>query len=143
MRRVFRTSLVLVSLMLVACQGASSDDGATSADALETTSIVRTQTTAAGADVTYGFRDSSFDYGTGPEDWKATSFCWNGSPLGVCGEIERAFGAMQLAYGQGAHDTAELASCAVEGDVVHAAYNLSDDYGGDLDVTRAIGPCAR
>ena len=137
----------VLALGLLACQG-TSEPSASGSDALRTTptQIVKTETRTAGSGtvietVTFGFSDSSFDY-PGNTHWSTTRFCFTGSQTGVCSGMDQAFGAMQMSYGQGAHDSAEMRSCTIAGDVVNASYRLFDDYGTDWDVERTIARCS-
>lgn len=83
---------------------------------------------------TLGFHDSTFD-----SDTKA--FCYVGSAADLCGIVASYAAEMNAQYTSGAHDTMDLGSCTVAGDTATASYHLSDDYGGDQDVTASIAPC--
>jgi hypothetical protein len=85
-----------------------------------------------------GFYDSSFDTPT-------KAFCYTGQARSVCSAIEKHAQAMHEQYAEGAHDDMGLESCTVSdgefGQIVTAKYQLSDDWGGNLDVTRTIERC--
>jgi hypothetical protein len=99
----------------------------------------RTSEGQARADVSLGFRDSSFD---GDEK----SFCFVGRARDVCGLVGDAAAKMQGEYSSGAHDTIHVQSCAVSDSGADAKvdlrYRLTDDYGGDLSVAKTIEKCS-
>jgi len=129
-------------LFSVGCAAASEAETAVATDAVSTarTFVVRAggSKTAAGearADVSLGFRDSSFD-----GDEKA--FCYVGRVADVCGLVHAYAFQMGADYGGGAHDTIAIQSCAANGDEVDVRYRLTDDYGGDVSKAKTIGPCS-
>lgn len=141
-------------LLLAACNTNSSEDADASEGALagasNTTIITATATIENGkprSEITFGFHDSSFDYSDTTPDLDSRTMCFKGDIGGTCAIIERYAAGMQSAYGNGGHDTMTMTSCNVvaseAGRFVDARYVLSDDYGGDLDVTRQIRECSQ
>jgi hypothetical protein len=137
--------LSCLSLLAVGCAAADASEPPTSTDDLGAgrTFVVR----AAGdrnpdgqarAEVSLGFRDSSFD---GDEK----TFCYVGRATDVCRLVDAAAGQMQGEYSSGAHDTIAIQGCAVSGTgadaKVDVRYRLTDDYGGDLSVAKTIEAC--
>ena len=142
-----RTCLISLALFAIAGCATSSSSDATGAsnDAItaSTTQIVRSagsKGTTGGVQVGVGlgFSDSSFDSDT-------KGFCYLGTADQVCAQVKTYEAAMNAAYGQGAHDAIAVQSCAVtqrdNQTVVALKYNLSDDYGDDLDLDKTIAPC--
>lgn len=89
-----------------------------------------------------GFSDSSFDYsqqkGQAPD---TKTMCFMGKIEGVCQQISDTASAMNNNYRRGAHDAMTLNSCTIKADSVEVSYDLTDDYGGDLQVQRSISRC--
>lgn len=105
--------------------------------------------------VTIGFSDSSFDYPNGATSFEK-NFCYTGSVYDVCNQIGAAAFKMNADYTGGAHDNITIKSCHVVQDMdsdgyhpafgserVVTSYNLGDDYGSDINVTRTIEKCTR
>ena len=145
-----RISLIsLASVVLAAaagCAASSSDATGASNDAITAsypTQIVRSAGSkdAAGAvhvSVALGFEDSAFDSDT-------KGFCYLGSADQVCAQAKTYETAMNAAYTSGAHDSMGIHACATaqkdNRTVVTLSYNLSDDYGDNLDLEKTIAPC--
>lgn len=143
--------MCLISLALVVVTGcaatASSDPTGASNDAItaSTTQIVLSSASkdASGAlhvGVGLGFQDSSFDSDT-------KGFCYLGSADQVCAQVKAYEKAVDTAYASGGHDAISIRRCErVQQDnrtVVTVDYDLSDDYGGSVDLEKQIAPCAR
>lgn len=138
-------SAALALVFLAGCASSATEEAATGSDAVTaaTTQIVASSASkdASGkvhVGVSLGFADSSFDGNT-------KSFCYVGAPTGVCAQVKAYEAAMNGAYGSGAHDTITVAGCTSTtkdgATTITVQYNLSDDYGGDVDVTKEIGAC--
>lgn len=93
-----------------------------------------------------GFSDSSFSHN--PDK----TFCYKGSMQDVCGLIYSAAYDMQARYSGGDHDTIKILKCGIKevgGNweserneiFVEVSYKLTDDYGGNLDLTKRIEEC--
>jgi hypothetical protein len=138
----------LVALAAVACSApGSTEEGAASAAALSAPPATIIVTTAGSKNaqgklftsVQLGFEDSSFDGDT-------KSFCFVGKASDVCPEIQDYAKQMDAAYAGGAHDEIEIEGCTVGAledgvDVASVKYHLTDDYGGDIQVDKAIVAC--
>ena len=148
-------SRLLLSLWLPPPAGAGSSSDATGAsnDAITassstpsagtSTQIVRSSGAkdSAGAvhvGVALGFEDSAFDGDT-------KGFCYLGSADQVCAQVSKYETAMNAAYASGAHDAIGVHGCTLSQKdnrtVVTLSYNLSDDYGDNLDLEKTIAPC--
>jgi len=101
---------------------------------------------ASNNETSIGFTDSSFSYNPNK------SFCFIGSMSEVCDQVYYDAYKMQSSYASGAHDTIEIKACGIKevGDnwesdrneiFVEVKYKLTDDYGGDIDVTKKIDVC--
>lgn len=88
-----------------------------------------------------GFSDSSFSYSEKNPQLNSTAFCFVGDINAVCDAINSAAADMIKEYESGAHDLIEVLSCEVGQHSVSAHYLLTDDYDGNLDVTREISDC--
>jgi len=90
-----------------------------------------------------GFSESIFTHNYYTEaDAEKTTFCYTGTAVGICQEIDKVFGELQSDYYQGAHETAEVNECTKSGDTFTVSYELYTDYDDlDLDITRKIKPC--
>ena len=94
-------------------------------------------------EATIGFSDSSFSHN--PDK----TFCYVGSMTEVCEAVYYAAYGMQSRYSGGDHDTIEIKSCGIKevggnweserNEVfVEVNYKLTDDYGGNIDVSKKI-----
>ena len=96
--------------------------------------------------IRYGFFDSTFDYteqnGLTPQN---KSMCYVGRASDVCVIIRMVEQEMKAIYRAGAHDNIDILSCELnaEDNVTTVKYRLTDDYGGDMKVTRKISECVR
>ena len=97
------------------------------------------------SEVSVGFSESSFDYdnqnqgGLRPEN---KSMCYIGEAAKVCDQIRAFEGRTNLQYTRGAHDNITVQKCDVtDQNTVQTTYLLTDDYGGDMSISREIKNC--
>lgn len=129
-----KASFIVIAFGLVA--------GLAQAAETKTTLIRATSIEDAGKRQIYmgtGVSETSFSFYDNTEQ----SYCYLGRAADVCG-IFRAYESwMQNQYTSGDHDTIELKGCVVKKDAVEVALNLTDDYGGDINVVRVVRDCAK
>lgn len=93
-----------------------------------------------------GFSDSSFSHNPDKK------FCYIGSIQDVCDLIYKSAFDMQASYAGGDHDNIQIKKCevkevggyweSVRNEIfVEVSYKLTDDYGGNIDVTKKIEEC--
>lgn len=137
---LMKTTLLVIALLFSSASFASS--------AQIITSTVK-------GEVTIGFSDSSFDYAVDATSFEK-NFCFTGNITKVCAQIKKDASKMNIRYGQGAHDRIDIQSCEVTQDMdddgyhpdfgserIITTYELSDDYGSEIKLTREIRQCSR